>query len=125
MSALDELLRGRVAYLAMRSIARDLTVQLRANGKPVPSWALPVLKALEVASGEELPVSVVSAIGRPFESVGVASWVSIKEAAVRVSRSERQVRRLASTGRVRARRVGDRTWQVDLESLIGVLGRAA
>lgn len=125
MTSLDELLRGRVAYLAMRSIARDLTVQLRSNGKPVPSWALPVLRALEVAAGEVLPPSVASAIGRPVESVEVASWVSIKEAAVAVSRSERQVRRLASTGRVRARRVGDRTWQVDLESLTGVLGRAA
>lgn len=123
MSTLDELLRGRVAYLAMRSIARDLTVQLRANGKPVPSWALPVLKALEVASGEELPASVVSAIGPPIGTIEVTNWATVRMAAQASGRSERQITRLAKARRIRAERVGERVWRVDLSSLENVIRR--
>jgi hypothetical protein len=124
MSGLDDLLRGQVARGVMRSLSRDLTHQLRWNGRTVPPWAAVVMAALQEASGEPLSPAVMSAIGRPVVMLGEARWVTAREAAPLAGRSERHIRRLAASGHVRARRIGKRTWQVDLDSLIGVLGRA-
>jgi hypothetical protein len=124
MTALDELFRGRVADQVMRSLLRDLTAQMRSNGVPLPRWAKPVLEALSEASGESLPESVRSAIGRAPVSVEVTTWVSVHEAASRTRKTERHITRLALTRKVRAQRVGNRTWQIDLESLLNVIRRS-
>lgn len=127
MGSLDDLLRGQVARGVMRSLSRDLTQQLRWNGRTVPPWAAVVMAALQEASGEPLSPAVMSAIGRPVVTVGLAEarWVTTREAAQLTGRTERHIRRLASNGQVRARRIGKRTWQVDLDSLTNVLGRTA
>ncbi|TFC20054.1 DNA-binding protein [Cryobacterium algoritolerans] len=118
---LDELLRGQVANWVMRSLIRDVRTQLRTNGKVPPLFAADVMEALAAASGEPVPDTFVSGVGRPLVSVEVATWVTPKEAARRVDRSERQVRRLAANGQILARRFGTRSWQIDIDSLTNVL----
>lgn len=120
---LEHLLRGRVAYGVMRALSRDLTMQLRMNGQPIPPWAPSLLASLEEAAGERLPESVMAAIGRPVVMVDPTTWTTVHRASEITGRSERHIRRLAAAGRIRARRVGPRTWQIDLDSLQSVLRR--
>lgn len=114
---------GSLAEAVSRSIRRDLTVQLRDYGKPFPNWALPVLQALSEASGDPLHPSVLAAIGPPIGRIESTNWVTVRAAAEASGRSERQIRRLAEAGRVRADRVGERVWRIDLESLKNVIDR--
>lgn len=120
MSRLDRLVRGDVAAWVGRSLIRDMTRQLRSNGKRPPTFAAELLEMLSEAAGERLPVDM-SAIGHPVENVSVGTWIGVPEAARWAGRSQRHVRRMAAAGEVRARRVGERTWLVELESLLGVL----
>jgi hypothetical protein len=119
--SLEVLLRGSVAHGTLVALLRDLASQARINGRAVPVWATPVCEAAAAAAGVELPASSMSVIGRPVARVVSTEWVSTKVAAARVGRSERQIRRLAAGGHVIARRFGSRAWQVDFESLRGVL----
>ncbi|MEO5313184.1 helix-turn-helix domain-containing protein [Pseudarthrobacter sp. CC12] len=57
--------------------------------------------------------------------MGSAQWLGVMDAAARTGMSERHIRRLASTGRVVARRVGRRNWVVDIDSLENVLRNQA
>ena len=70
-------------------------------------------------------VAVVSVIGRAPANVGSTSWLGVMDAAARTGLSERQIRRMASSGRVIAKRIGKRSWLVDIESLENVLRRQA
>lgn len=124
MSGLEELLRGRVAYGVMIATLRHLTQQLKTNGEPIPVWAKPVLEALSVAAGVPLSPAVMSVVGRPVERMDSSPMVTVKVAALQVHRTERHVRRLCSEGRVIARRLGERTWLVDVTSIQNVIGRS-
>jgi hypothetical protein len=125
VSRLDDLLRGEVAYAAMRSIIRDLVPQSRNLRKDLPAWAVPVLEALAAAAGEPVPAGVRSVIGRAPAIVELVDWITVKEASGRSGKSERHIRRLAASGRVRNKRVGERSWLIDSDSLINVLRRTA
>jgi hypothetical protein len=120
--SLAELVRGPIAAGVLRALIRDQERQMRENGAGIQVWALPVYRALQEASGADLgPTAVVAAIGRPQARISATNWVGVMEAAARTGRSERQIRRLASSGRVIARRIGHRSWTIDLESLENVL----
>ncbi|MCA4132944.1 helix-turn-helix domain-containing protein [Arthrobacter sp. M4] len=124
--SLDDLVRGPVAAAVLRSLMRDQERQMRENGAGVQVWALPVFRALQEASGAELaPAAVASFIGRVPARMGATSWLGVMEAAARTGRSERQVRRLAASGRVIAKRIGHRSWLVDIDSLENVLRNQA
>jgi hypothetical protein len=113
MALIDE---PAVARAVLRCLMRDLRRQVQ-NGLPVPAWAEEVMAGLAAVAEVESP-----AIGTPVANVVVMSqMVSIAEAAAAVNASEEYVRRLARTGRVLGRRVGARTWLVDLDSLKGVM----
>jgi hypothetical protein len=120
MPDLSELLRGEVAGAVMRSVLRDLTLQQR-NGRTLPRWPEPVLRALAEAAGVSLSPVVLSAIGPAIGTIDPSEWVTVAVAAERVGRSERQIRRLASARKVLARRVGARSWLIDFDSLSNVL----
>lgn len=99
---------------------------MRENGAGVAVWALPVYKALQEASGADLDrAAAASVIGPRLAKVESTNWVGVMDAATRTGRSERQVRRLASSGRVIAKRIGNRSWLVDIESLENVLRNQA
>lgn len=99
---------------------------MRENGVGVQVWALPIYRALQEASGVDLaPAAVASVIGRAPVRMRATNWVGVMEAATRTGRSERHVRRLASSGRVIAKRIGNRSWLVDIESLENVLRNQA
>lgn len=123
-AALSDLLQGQVAREVLNVLVRGLTVHVRSDGHPVPTWAQPVCQALaEVA---ELPCPAVgSATGTAPESLEASTWAPVDEAADLAGCSAAYVRRLARSGRVRARRVGSRSWLIDIESLTRVLGRTA
>ncbi|MFF2296974.1 hypothetical protein [Arthrobacter sp. NPDC058127] len=125
-ASLDALLRGPIAQGVLRSLMRDVERQMREQGASVPVWALPVYKALQEASGADLDRTVVaSVIGPRLAKVESTNWVGVMDAATRTGRSERQVRRLASSGRVIAKRIGHRSWLVDIDSLENVLRNQA
>ena len=125
-ATLDELITGPVAVAVLRSLMRDQERQMRVNGVGVQRWTLPVYRALQDAAGQQLSGSArVAFIGRAAESVGSAQWLGVMDAAARTGMSERHIRRLASTGRVVARRVGRRNWVVDIDSLENVLRNQA
>lgn len=117
---LSELLHGEVAEGVMRSLMRDWTVRLRQSGYPMPWYAKQVLEALAEEVNVALPASV---IGRPVAKVEVTNWISVREAAEAVGRSERQITRLAKGGKILARRLNKRSWLVDLDSLRNVMER--
>jgi len=124
--SLDELLRGPIAAGILRALIRDQQRQMKEQGAGVAIWALPVYQALEKAAGIEPDRSTLKAVVRPrLAAVEPTAWVSVMEAAARSGRSERQVRRLASSGSIRAKRVGLRSWLVDIESLENVLRNQA
>lgn len=116
---LSELLHGEVAQGVMRSLMRDWTVRMRQSGYPMPWYARQVLEAL----AEETMVPVPSELGRPVVTVEATNWISVREAAEAVTRSERQITRLANEGKIRARRVNEWAWQIDLDSLRSVMER--
>lgn len=121
LGTLADLLRdGDVANGVMRSLLRDWTVRLKQNGVPMPWYAKPVLEALAERVNVALPAS---AIGRPAARVEVTNWISVRKAAEAVGRSERQITRLARSGKIRAQRVNERSWLVDLDSLKNVMER--
>lgn len=119
-AGLAGLLHGEVAFGVLRSLLRDWTVRLKQNGQPMPWYAKSVLEALAEQANVPLPAS---AIGRPVVTMDVTNWVSVREAAEAVGRSERQVTRLACDGKILARRVNERSWQIDLHSLRNVMER--
>lgn len=121
---LGVLLRGDVAAAVFRSVTRDLTLQVR-NGRVLPSWPEPVLRALAEAAGLVPDPRLMSAIGSATARMDVSPMVTVKVAALQVRRTERHVRRLCSEGRVIARRLGERSWLVDVASLQNVIGRAS
>ena len=126
LPALDELLRGPIAQGVLRSLMRDQERQMRENGAGVAVWALPVYRALQEASGTGLDRTAVTAMIGPKATGGDPTrWVAVTEAAARCGRSERQVRRLASSGAVTAKRLGHRSWLIDVDSLENVLRRRA
>jgi len=105
---------------------RDQERQMRENGAGVALWAWPVYSALQEAAGTEPDRTTLKAVVGPrVAAVEPTTWVGVAEAAARTGRSERQVRRLASSGAVRAKRVGLRSWLVDIESLENVLRNQA
>lgn len=124
--SLDELLRGPIALGVLRALMRDQERQMRVNGASVARWTLPVYSALEQAAGAEPDRATLRAvIGRRLASPEPTTWVGVVEAAERCGRSQRHVRRLASLGSVRAKRVGRGNWLIDIDSLENVLRRAA
>jgi hypothetical protein len=126
LPALDELLRGPIAQGVLRSLMRDQERQMRENGAGVAVWALPVYRALQEASGTGLDRTAVTALIGPRVAAGdPTNWRSVTEAAASCGRSERQVRRLASSGAVTAKRLGHRSWLIDVDSLENVLRRRA
>ena len=125
-ASLEELIRGQVAAAVLRSLMRDQERQLRLNGTGIQRWTLPVSQALHEAAGRELSTPArVAYIGPPVGKLSSSSWLGVMDAAARTGMSERHVRRLASSGRVVAHRVGRRTWVVDIESLENVLRNQA
>lgn len=126
LPSLDELLRGPIALGVLRALMRDQERQMRVNGASVARWTLPVYNALEQAAGAEPDTVTFRAVfGRRQASSESTTWVGVAEAAATCGRSERHVRRLASSGSVRAKRVGLRSWLVDIDSLKNVLRRTA
>jgi excisionase family DNA binding protein len=124
---LSELLRGPVAAGLYRALMRDQTVRVN-NGRAPERWELAVLQALAVLADVPVPQQVLSASGHPFGSLSRvdlsgAAFVSTREAAALVGRSERTIRRYAAAGRIRSRKDG-RDHLVDVDSLTRVLGRA-
>ena len=123
--SLEELISGPVAAEVLRSLMRDQERQMRVNGAGVQRWTLPVYKALQQASGRELSaVARVSFIGPRVDTLAASSWLGVMDAAARTGMSGRHIRRLASSGRVMARRLG-RNWVVDIDSLENVLRNQA
>lgn len=114
-------LRGRAADWALRSIVRDMTRELRQNGKRPPEYAQAVIDWLATAAGLPAPSSV-AASGSPVARVDPTSWFTVHDAAAKVGLSERRIRQLAQGHQVRARKVGT-TWQIDPDSLANVLRR--
>jgi excisionase family DNA binding protein len=117
------LLRGEVAVWVRGCLVRDSGRELRVNGKVPPAFFQDLMEALSTASGVTVP-SPIAASGRALAIVETTKWMSVHEAADRTGRSERRIRQLAATGAIRARKAG-RDWQVDIDSLSNVLGRAA
>ena len=123
---MDALVRGPIAAAVLRSLMRDQMRQMRENGAGVQTWTLPVFKALQEASGVATErTALVSVTGRGIGRLNSSSWVGVMEAATRTQRSERQIRRLAASGRVIAKRLGNRSRLIDIESLENVLRRQA
>lgn len=123
---LEELITGPVADAVLRALMRDQAQQGRVNGAGVPRWALPVYKALQDAAGRDLSRPALMAVkGPPIGRLSSSSWLGVMDAAARTGMSERHIRRLASSGRVVARRVGRRNWVVDIDSLENVLRNQA
>lgn len=121
---LSDLVQGQVAREVLNVLVRGLTVHVRSDGHPVPTWAQPVCQAL--ADAAELPCPAVrSGTGTASESLEASTWAPIDEAADLAGCSPSYARRLARSGRVRARRVGSRSWLIDIDSLTRVLGRTA
>jgi len=99
---------------------------MRENGAGVAVWALPVYRALQEAVGTEPDRTTLTAVVGPRPAaVESTTWVGVVEAAAQSGRSERQVRRLASSGAVTAKRLGHRSWLIDVDSLENVLRRRA
>ena len=121
---LTDLLQGQVAREVLNVLVRGLTVYVRSDGHPVPAWAQPVCQALADVADAPCP-AVSSATGTASESLEVAIWAPVDEAADSAGCSASYARRLARSGRVRARRVGSRSWLIDIDSLSRVLGRTA
>mgnify|MGYP001113891598 CR=1 FL=1 len=116
-----DVLRGQAANWAMRSIVRDMTRELKQNGKRPPEFAKAVLETLADAAGTPAPPRI-AASGSPAARVDPTSWLTVRDAAAKVGLSERRVRQLAQDHRVRARKPGT-TWLIDPESLANVLRR--
>lgn len=126
LPSLDELLRGPIAAGILRALIRDQQRQMAEQGSGVAVWALPVYQALQEAAGTDLDRTAVTAIiGPRAVKSDPTRWVGVTEAAARCGRSERQVRRLASSGAVTAKRLGHRSWLIDIDSLENVLRRQA
>jgi len=121
--AVEWVLRGEAANWAMRCLLRDMTRELRSNGKVPPPFAQDVLEALAAAAGERAPDSR-TASGTLIATVVSTSWISVHEAAAQTGLSESYVRRLARLRAIRAQRLG-RDWQIDPDSLTNVPRRAA
>ena len=124
--SLDDLLRGPIAAGILRALIRDQQRQMAEQGSGVAVWALPVYQALQEAAGTDLDRTAVTALIGPKATGGDPTrWFGVAEAAARCGRSERQVRRLASSGAVTAKRLGHRSWLIDIQSLENVLRRRA
>ncbi|MGN6325720.1 hypothetical protein [Pseudolysinimonas sp.] len=122
MSDLEELLRGRVAHGVLLATMGFLRRRWEVDGSPFPSWAKPVLEALAVAANQ--PDPDMSEFGRAVGTMDSTNWVTVREAARLVGRSERHVRRLAQERRVRSQRENNWLWLVDIDSLKNVLERS-
>jgi hypothetical protein len=124
MSELEQWLRGPAGRDVFALLMRGLTEHMRRNGGAQPSWAQPVLQAIADLAYVDEPAAG-SVIGTAFGSVVPVDpdMVELSTADL-AGKSPEYVRRLCREGRVRCRRVG-RTWLVDQESLIRVLGRSA
>lgn len=123
-AALPDLLQGQVAREVLNVLVRGLTVHVRGDGHPVPWWAQPVCQALADVAETPRP-AVGSASGTASESLEASTWAPVDEAAGLAGCSASYARRLARSGRIRARRVGSRSWLIDIGSLALVLGRTA
>lgn len=125
MSRLEEALSPVVAREVLAILMKGLAVHVRTDGGALPGWAQDVCQALDELTDAPTPATVrrMSASG-PVVGM-VDTWVTTGLAAGLAGCSERHVRRLAATGRVRARQVGARTWLVDRDSLATVLRRSA
>lgn len=124
---LVELLQGPVAREVLGVLMRGLSAHVRADGGSVPVWAPVVCRALADAADVQVApvVAVGSGTGTGLESLGPSAWAPIEQAADSAGCSASYARRLARSGRVRARRVGARSWLIDVESLARVLRRTA
>jgi hypothetical protein len=121
VSDLDRVIRGPVARLLLEHVVEVATRRVRLSGYAVPSWVAPVGQALADAAELPLPAEI-AAIGGPIGRLQLqARWVSSSDAAGLSGLSSRRVRELAQSGRVIARRFGGRVWQIDSDSLMGVV----
>jgi excisionase family DNA binding protein len=123
VSELEELFHGQVAVWVAGCLRRDMRQQLQWSAKMPPGFARDVLKALSDAAGVPADTAV-AASGSAVGMVVTTSWITVHDAAAQSGLSERRVRQLAESGRIRSRRFG-RAWQIDMDSLTNVLGRAA
>jgi excisionase family DNA binding protein len=99
------ILPSGMARAVVDAAVHELAARSRRDGTAaIAPGVRDVLSALDV-----------SASGQPFASMDGTRWVSTAEAARLAGVSERSVRRLAESGRIRARRPG-RDWQVDHDS---------
>lgn len=126
MGDLERLLVGPAARAAAVALQDHLTRHAR-NGGAMPDWAVPLMRELAIAADADLPhlPVVMSATGHANDTLAESSWVTVAVAADLAGCTERHARRLAAAGRVRARRLGERTWVIDIDSLKRVLRRTA
>lgn len=124
MSGSSDPLTPSDAREAMRSLTRDVT-QLVRNGMPVPSWAKRVLQFLATIADEPAAGSDSGTAHGTVEATDRLHMVPTAEAAADLGVSDTYVRRLAREGRIRATRINERAWVVDLDSLRAVIRRAA
>lgn len=108
-----------------RAMMRDLRLQTR-NGLAMPPFAEEVLRWL--AGLADRPEPTMSSTRQAIAILvpgGHDTYVSVAEAADLVGVTGRTVQRLARSGEIRARRLGNRTWLVDIGSLQNVLRKKA
>lgn len=106
-----------VLYWVLRGLR-----ERRTAGLPIPAWGVDMARDLSAAAGVEPPSAARGTAPGTLEAVN--QYVTTTAAATAAGVSAGYVRRLARTGRVRARQVG-RDWLVDPASLTNVLRRTA
>jgi excisionase family DNA binding protein len=114
VSRIEAVVAGPVARWVGRSLVRDIGNQYRQHNQRPPRWAQEVLDAL--AQAVESPSTAGGFASATAPATLEAHRITVPAAARETGLSEQYIRRLAKSGRIRARRAG-RDWQIDLESL--------
>jgi hypothetical protein len=127
VSRIGELSPGEAREL-LRLVLQGVDVRARNGGTPVAPWLVDVCRELATVAESEPPAWLRgSGDGTTFGTVvdvATGRFVPTAQAARHAGVSAEYVRRLARTGRIRRRRVGQ-VWLVDPESLDSVLRRSA
>ncbi|MFI5805791.1 helix-turn-helix domain-containing protein [Streptomyces sp. NPDC051561] len=109
-----------VAGEVLRSLVRDLTTRVRADGGEVTPSVRQLLYALHTAAQR---ADVFDSVTAPFDSSATGTaprpsgTVSVAEAAALLGCTPRHVRTLITAGRLPAARIGARVWAVDADAL--------
>ncbi|MFI6471502.1 excisionase family DNA-binding protein [Streptomyces sp. NPDC050516] len=109
-----------VAGEVLRSLVRDLTARVRADGGEVAPTVREVLYALHTAAQH---AELFDSVTAPFDSSDTGTppapsgTVSVTEAAALMGCTPRYVRTLIAAGHLPAERVGVRVWALDPTAL--------